>query len=360
MKRTTLIILLTIFSIAVFAQDAKKGKHLNNILSNTKISGQWFMSYYWNPTDTVQEFRLKRGYLTVKSKLSNRLSVRYTQDITMDKEGGDAGNIELKVKYMYLKLKLDDLAFITNQHLEIGLVHRAWIDFDSKINGYRLQDKMFADKNKIINSADKGVSWHGLLGGKLDEKYRKNVSSAYPGRYGSFSVGVFNGGGYSAMENNSNKTIETRLSLRPFPNFLPGVQLSHAFAYGLSNVDNNNATFAMNIFALSTQSRYHTLHAQYYMGKGGYGDKYVDSIGNSFDNNGFSVIGEVKMPGVPVRLFSRYDYFESEAKANKPKKTFTAGLAYFFLKHKLLAYYSNVNFKGKTENIFELGLEIKF
>lgn len=361
MKNFNCILFLLLFvSFGLSAQEQTDSSIVQKTLSRSRISGQWFLAYTINTLDTTREFRLKRGYLDIRTQINNRLSVRYTQDITIDREGSDAGNIETRMKYMYLKIKLNNWAIINDHYVEIGMSHRPWVDFDGKINPYRLQDEMFTDRNNIISSADLGFSWVGLLGKPLNENYLNAVSSAYPGRYGSFALGLFNGGGYSALEKNRNKTLETRISLRPLPDFVPGLQFTHAFAYGLANVAEYEAPFRMHIFALTSQSRFHSLQAQYYTGTGGHQDHYVSSNGNSYKNKGYSVLAEIKTPAFPLSVFSRYDYLQSEAWANANENLFAAGIAYRFSKSKLAAYYEKNQHLTETENIWELVLEIKF
>ena len=333
---------------------------LKKTISETEISGQWFLAYTYNDFDSLAHFQLKRGYLDIKTKINSSFSVRYTQDIAIDKEGDDAGNIETRMKYMYLKAKLKDMGFIKNSYLELGMSHRPWVDFDGKINPYRLQDEMFTDRNNIINSADLGISWIGLFGEALDENCQKHISSAYPGRYGSFAIGIFNGGGYSALEQNSNKTLESRISLRPFPDWIPGLQITHSFAYGMANVPEIKAPFLLNIVALTFQSQYHILHAQYYNGSGGHQDHYISPVGIAYKNTGLSLLGEFSIPKTNLSLFSRYDYLKSERWEIKPHTLIAGGLSYNLYKSKLAAYYEKSDYETHTENIWELALEIKF
>ncbi|HDP74648.1 MAG TPA: hypothetical protein ENN49_02030 [Bacteroidales bacterium] len=84
----------------------------------------------------------------------------------------------------------------------------------------------YLDDMKILTSADFGVTTSVLLGGKINEGYQKTVSNAYPGKFGSIAVGVFNGGGYHALEYNNYKTFQWRLTVRPLPERLPGFQFS--------------------------------------------------------------------------------------------------------------------------------------
>ncbi|MCD6446631.1 MAG: hypothetical protein J7L40_00530, partial [Candidatus Marinimicrobia bacterium] len=84
-KRTklfTLIIVLLFTSLC--AQEEKE----NTADTDVHISGQWFMAYRGNiPSGGDDFFGLKRGYLTFKKNFNETFSVRYTQDITIDKEG---------------------------------------------------------------------------------------------------------------------------------------------------------------------------------------------------------------------------------------------------------------------------------
>jgi hypothetical protein len=48
---------------------------------------------------------------------------------------------------------------------------------------------MFLERNGILNSADYGICFLGLLGGEMDEDYKKNVNKNHAGKYGSFAIG---------------------------------------------------------------------------------------------------------------------------------------------------------------------------
>ncbi|NJO88344.1 MAG: hypothetical protein HC831_04775 [Chloroflexia bacterium] len=223
-----------VIGTSLFAQsnDSIKNDVAKNLLQNTTISGQYFMAYNYNDSEELHNFLLKRGYFTLKTKINEMFSVRYTQDITLDEEGEDAGNVEMRLKYLYLKGKLDKI--LRNSYFEVGLVHTPWLDFEQHINEYRVQGKMFSESIRMLNSADFGVTVAGLIGGEIDEKYQKEVNKYEAGKYGSYAFGFFNGGGYHDFEENSNKTFQSRLTLRPLPNKIPGLQLSHSFAYGKS------------------------------------------------------------------------------------------------------------------------------
>ena len=358
MKRNILLITFLLITTGLFSQTGIGD--LKSLISNTTISGQWFLGLSYDDDREMSSFNLKRGYFTVKTKLNDVLSARYTQDITTDKEGGDMGNVEMRLKYLYLKLDLKNTEALKNTYFEFGMVHRPWLDFEQKLNGYRVQGKMFTDRYSLTTSADFGITYAGLLGGKIDKDYQNNVSKDYPGRLGSFSLGVYNGGGYHALEKNNNKVIEGRLTLRPMPEIMPGVQLSYSFSYGKTNTIWNNGDYRLNLLYLSSQSRYHKLLGTYYTGKGSYDDDYMDEEGFSYKNDGYSVFGEIFIPETRFSIFSRYDKFTSHEESDVIQNTFIAGITYRFLKNKVLLNYDQNKKNEQLVRIYELALEINF
>ena len=331
----------------------------STINQNIDISGQWFLAF--NNASEINQFALKRGYFTIKTKMNDVFSIRYTQDITLDKEGSDAGNVEIRLKYMYLKMKMDQFDFLPISFFELGMVHRPWLDFEEHINRYRAQGTMFVERAHLINSADFGVTYTGLIGEKIDEKYQKEVNKTYPGKYGSFSVGVYNGGGYHAIEKNNNKTLEGRLTLRPFPEFMPGLQFSYYGVYGDANIDSISADFHINLFFVSSESKYHVATLQYYKGKGDQKGKLVDEMTlNSYENDGYSAFGEFKIPGSNFAVFGRYDEFNSDQGMTITESTTIGGLTYRFLKNKVFFDVNQHQVHSQTTNIYELALEIHF
>lgn len=98
MNKLLLLIILIIFSF---------GSNALALNQKIDISGQWFLAF--NNASEINQFVLKRGYFTIKTEMSDVFSIRYTQDITLDKEGSDAGNVEMRLKYLFLKIKLDQI-----------------------------------------------------------------------------------------------------------------------------------------------------------------------------------------------------------------------------------------------------------
>jgi hypothetical protein len=353
-----LVMAILIFPLLLFPQDDQI--KISKILQNTDLSVQWFLNYGYDATKKIGSFTLKRGYFTIKTKVSDVFSVRYTQDITLDKEGEDAGNVEMRLKYMYLKMSMDQFEFLPISYFEFGMVHRPWLDFEEHINIYRAQGTMFVERVHLINSADFGITYTGLIGERIDEKYQKEVNNNYPGKYGSFSVGVYNGGGYHAFEANNNKTLEGRLTLRPLSSFMPGLQLSYNFVYGKANIDSISADFQINQFFVSSESKYHVATLQYYTGKGDQGGILVGQDGKSFNNDGYSAFGEFKIPETNFALFGRYDKFSSDQDTMVKETRTIGGIAYKFLKNEVFVDLDQHHANSKTTNIYELALEIHF
>jgi len=334
------------------------GSNTSVVSQNIDISGQWFLAF--NNASEINQFALKRGYFTIKTKMNDVFSVRYTQDITLDKEGSDAGNVEIRLKYLYLKIKLDQFALLKNSHLEIGLVHRPWLDFEQNINKYRVQGKMFLERYSIINSADFGIFFTGLVGGKIGKEYQSTITNKNPGKYGSYSIGIHNGGGYHAIEQNNNKTIEGRFSLRPLHEVYPGLQLTYAFTYGKANTESNLSGFNMNLLYLSSETRLGNFTGTYYTGKGDYGGKYIDENSNSITNTGYSLFGELKIPKTKYSIFGRLDEFELDEENIEKRNTYIGGISYSFLKSKVLFNVDYQKNPDKIIKIYEVALEIGF
>ncbi len=358
MKKTlTFLVFGILLTPVAHSQEAKDKIPL---LENTTISGEWFLGFGYNDNTEISTFHLKRGYFTIKTRLNDIFSVRYTQDITTDTEGNDMGNVEMRLKYLLLRVDLKNIDFLKNTFLEFGLVHRPWVEYEQKIMGYRVQGKMFTDRYDLVSTADFGVSFAGLIGGEINQEFQDRVSSYYPGRYGSFSLGVYNGGGYHALEKNNNKVIEGRLSLRPLPDFMPGFQVSYTFSYGKSNTPWNNADYRLNVFHLSSVSEKHKLMLQFYSGLGGYNGDYTDEDGFSYRNEGYSGFAEIMIPNTKFAVFSRYDKFISHQDIDRVQNTFIAGLTYRFLSNKVLLNYDQNEYMGVYTRIYELALEVNF
>jgi hypothetical protein len=220
-----------------------------------------------------------------------------------------------------------------------------WLDFEEHLNFYRMQGTMFMERVGLFNSADLGLTFNTLLGGKIDENYQKSVNKDYPGRYGSFSLGLYNGGGYSASEKNQTKAFETRLTIRPLPDVLQGLQASYFGIFGTSNqttqedISSNDTTgeddinaWQTNALMLSFEHQYVTLSAQYVMGSGNQIGDWADSV----DYSGYSFFAEGKL-SKHWRAIARYDVFDPNTDTDDDGyNRAIVGLGYDFGKQNLL------------------------
>ena len=311
---------------------SERDREIDRILSafrGIKLSGLWYFSYQTGETgnttggSNVNQFAIKRGYLTLEKDIFSWFRGRITTDVTTvsDPTSNLNGSLAVRIKYLYGQFIAPDFYFLTKANLEAGVVHMPWIDFEEHINYYRLQDTLFMERNGIANSADIGVTFATLLGGVMDENYQKNVNSAYPGRYGSVQAGVYNGGGYNASESNQNKVVEGRVTIRPLPDYIPGLQFSY---FGLTGKGNTSREpdWRSNLAFVSYEHQYVVLTGQCYWGKGN------QQGSDEFDKEGYSFFAELK----PHRKFSvigRFDHFDqNKSVGNASNNRYIVGVAY--------------------------------
>ena len=332
-------------------------------LKGVKIGGLWYLSYQNGQSggSNFNKFDIKRGYLTVEKEIAPWFQARVTTDVTTVKDATSNldGSFSLRLKYIYGQFNIPDIAFFTKPNVEVGMVHMPWLDFEEHVNYYRMQDTMFIERNGIFNSADIGITVSSLLGGYVNEDYRKNVNSAYPGRYGSVQFGLYNGGGYAASEKNENKVAEGRLTIRPLPDVIPGLQLTYFGLTGKGNKDTNPGWTA-NVGMASFEHEYVVLTGQYYAGKGNQkGD-------DENDRKGYSFFTEVK-PHKKFSLIGRFDHFDPNTdKSDDTNNRYMAGVAYHIDKqHKnmVLLDYDAVNYDQpgkKDDKRAQLTLQVAF
>jgi len=254
------------------------------------------------------DFRLTRGYLTFRKQANPWLSARVTLDITQDSTGDYKG----REKYLYAELQPRDLGFFTNMKAEIGMGHMPWLDFEEHINPYRCQGTMAAERAGVFNSSDLGVSLRGYLGGKLADAKAKTGSRHYDGRFGSWHVGLYNGGGYHAAEANQNKTLEGRLTIRPLAESLPGLQLSYLGVFGKGNTA-AAPDYVVNLGMLTYEYPGLIFTAQVFATEGNAKGSWVDN-GKAVNTLGFSTFANLQIPGTQGRwsVFGRYDHFDPD------------------------------------------------
>lgn len=264
-------------------------------------------------SDSFNKFTLTRGYFTVKKRIRPWLGARVTTDIHQE----SSGDWKVRLKYLYAEFRPGDLGPLTQMKVEAGQGHIPWLDFEEHVNPYRVQGSMAIERAGIFNSSDLGVSLRGNIGGELEDAKALTGNHHYDGRFGSWHIGLYDGGGYHAPENNNNKVVEGRFTVRPFPGSLPGLQLSWFGIYGEGNVEPSGGEvpdYRVNLGMVSFEHPLATVTAQYFTTRGNAKGTLVDSSNKSLDTAGYSLFGRVKLPLMDHRLalFGRYDHSDPD------------------------------------------------
>ncbi|MBM4137067.1 MAG: hypothetical protein FJ241_09610 [Nitrospira sp.] len=365
----------TTFSAEEKGVDQKDIEKVVNALKGTKFGLLWYLSYQNGAEkgEGYSRFTAKRGYFRFTKDFMPEFAGHITLDITQVKDeakdsGGKTynnydGSVAVRIKYLYGKFNLPDMAFLTKPFIEAGIVHMPWLDYEEHVNFYRCQDTMFLERNDTFNSADIGLTFVSLFGGTLDEDYQKKVSHYYPGRYGSMSLGVYNGGGYHSAEKNMNKTLEGRLTVRPLPDIIPGLQLSYFRIFGKGNTK-EMPDWKVNLGFVSFEHEYVVLTGQYYKGEGNQKGDAIDAKDNALDRDGYSFFAEVK-PDKKFSVIGRYDFFDPDDATKDDENTrYIVGAAYHIDKqHKNMVVldYDTVDYKKsgvKDDKRVQLTLQV--
>jgi hypothetical protein len=340
-----LILLVPVFGLSNVSASEEKTNSLLAALEGLSFGALAYVDYSAgqspladNKEADFNSFTLTRGYFTVQKRMNDWLGMRATIDLTQD----NTGDYKLRQKYFYAELKPGDLGPFTNMKSEIGMGHIPWLDFEEHINPFRCQGTMAIERDGVFNSADVGVNLAGYFGGRLEDAKKRTGNSHYDGRYGSWHVGVYNGGGYHTAEANENKVGEIRLTARPLPETVPGLQVCYFGIFGKGNTA-LTPDYMVNLGMLSYEHPIVILTAQYFQTEGNAKGTWVDTTsGKVLKTRGYSAFANVKIPGTDSRLsaFGRYDFFDIDIDDLIADKTaysmVFAGLAYDLYKGNLI------------------------
>jgi hypothetical protein len=149
-------------------------------------------------------FDVTRGYFNVKARLTDRVSVRFTPDVRPTTDASLDRNLALRLEYASLDAKVTDgVSFM------FGLHEMPWLTFEESVNRYRVIGPFFAERLGLIpGPTDLGASVR-ATGGRTE-----------------VHVGVYNGEGYGRAEIDKYKSIDGRVTLRPFSEGSPAGNLS--------------------------------------------------------------------------------------------------------------------------------------
>jgi hypothetical protein len=288
-------------------QEAKKEREQNQLPENTlkrleklaqiKISGKAYLHYDYTRTspdinqDDKGEFKVTRAYFEVRKYFNSKDNYfRITTDVRQDNDG----YYRVFLKYAYLNWTFSPLVAT-----EIGMVHRAWVDWEEH-HGWLHRDveKTFiedADGAHLIGSADLGIALKGKYGKLFD-----------------YLVGIYNGEGYHGLEDDKHfgKSIEGRISFYPYQ----GVTL----AFHTAQIFNSGTETNKHIYQpfVEYKNQYFLIAAQYIY-------DHEEGNGNpTYNNYGWSINGDVYLKPVinmPITLFGRYGSwnFDSDLEGDK-------------------------------------------
>jgi len=162
--------------------------------------------------DGYNAFDVTRGYLNIQARLSDRLRVRFTPDVRPTTDASLNSNLALRLEYASLDAQVtDDVAIM------FGLHETPWLTFEESLNRYRVIGPLFAERLELIpGPTDLGVSVRATRG----------RTEAH--------LGVYNGEGYGRAEADKYKSVDGRVTLRPFAegSAAGNVSISGFYQYG--------------------------------------------------------------------------------------------------------------------------------
>ena len=151
---------------------------------------------------TGNAFNVGRAYLNVTGNISRLVAFRVTPDIVRETGTGSAlnGSLTFRLKYAYAQFNFDDW-MQRGSWARFGMQQTPWVDFIDNVYRYRFQGTTFEDREGILSSSDVGAT------------FRYN----FPGNYGDFHGGIYNGENYNRAEANDQKAVMLRGTVRPLP-----------------------------------------------------------------------------------------------------------------------------------------------
>jgi hypothetical protein len=139
--------------------------------------------------------------------------------------------------------------------------------------------------------------------------------------------------------------VEGRLTVRPLPDVIPGLQFSYFGIYGEGNEKNPSGDYPdyqVNLGMVSYQNPWVILTGQYFITEGDKDGDWIDAAGRALDTEGYSFFGNFKLPVLDRKLsaFVRYDHFDQDEDGkigtDADYDMYIGGLAYDIYKGNLL------------------------
>ena len=234
--------------------------------------------------DGFNAFDVTRGYFDVHARLSDRVRARFTPDVRPTTDASLNTNLALRLEYAYLEASVSDKTSVI-----FGMHETPWITFEESVNRYRVQGPMFAEREGLIpGPSDVGASvWH-------------------KGDRTEFHAGIYNGEGYGRAEADKFKSVQGRVTVRPFSDAgaASSVHISGFYSYGWYARDRpRNVAMVMG----SYQNPHVAATAQ-----------YLSATDNPFiardvERHGLSFFGEGRQGLIGWAGVGRVDFFDPDA-----------------------------------------------
>ncbi len=352
MPKSYLILILFSLCLALtFAQDAQ--------IEMT----QWLRYTHAYNTDTLKttlttkRFSLDRGYIRLNYKYNDNLRLNFTADLYTSDKFADGAGLKLKDGF----LRISNLLPVPNLDLNIGLQKT----YFSRIYDWEYQtvEKAYTDKNKVIASADYGVSLTGIL----------------PKGFGQYNFGLYNGEGYTKVGKsvNTEPGLTADLRLLPFTGLTLGGsifyekenQALHTYRAGVIGGDTLvKGRLAYAPFLKLALFGIFSVEGEYI--KYTYNRVHTDTAGGEkvekkkeFDLGGFWVMPMIKVLPLKLELIGRFDIWNQKEDGKKVDKksyqTLILGLNYYPFGRNIVFQFNwqREKYKDKavpTQNIFYL------
>ena len=319
-------VILSISAMATLVTFSNADTVIKSKAGVLKFNGTHYIGLVHKSSDVGSDddyFETRRNYLQVKAYM-NENSKDYLR-VTLDTHNEKDGVVNLRLKYAYLYL--DNI--FANTGVEIGQVHRPWIDYEEHHGWlYRSIAKTFVEEHSgahFTNSADRGINFK-----TKTEKF-------------SSEIGIFNGEGYHGNDNDGENglSFEWRLT-----SSILGTGKKHVHAskdryadvsflgqYNTKTLEKDEDFIWYGVHAVYNQPEF-LVAAMYVQAD----DKGVEN--NSKTGNGFTVNGEYRVDH-DWTLLGRYDSFGADDGADREE--YIAGAAYNYSK--------NIKFIG---NVFHI------
>jgi hypothetical protein len=251
--------------------------------------------------DGFNAFDVTRGHINIEARLSNRVRARFTPDVRRVTDATLAESLALRLEYAYLEVDATDGASIA-----FGMHETPWLTFEDSINRYRVQGPQFAERQGLIpGPSDVGASL----------RARSDRTEVH--------VGVYNGEGNGRVEKDKYKSVQGRVTVRPFSadSAASRVRVSGFYSYGKYAADRSrNVAIMMG----SVEHPHVVATAQYLFATD---NPFVTA---DIERRGMSFFGEGRQGPTGWAGLGRVDFFDPNSSiANDSRRRYIVGGAHW-------------------------------